>query len=216
LKENAMPTDTMTTNTHLQGWRLTGWIGLALTAVSAALVASGGVSAESAQAVIRFTARTSLLLFCLAYSAAALARLWPNAWTRWQRQNRRYLGVSFAVSHAIHALAIVSFGMLDPVQFAAATSIGMYVSGGIAYAFIALMTLTSFDATARAIGPRAWRLLHVSGGFYIWVSFIVSFGRRIPVSEWYVLPVLLVVAVMIIRVVARFVVRAARPVPSGV
>ena len=56
--------------------------------------------------VIRFTARTSLLLFCLAFSAAALARLWPNAWTRWQRRNRRYLGVTFAASHGIHAVAI--------------------------------------------------------------------------------------------------------------
>jgi sulfoxide reductase heme-binding subunit YedZ len=204
-----------TTDTHLQGWRLTGWVGLSLAAVSAAMVAAGGPGAESMQAVIRFTARTSLLLFCLAYSATALVRLWPNAWTRWQRRNRRYLGVSFAVSHAIHALAIAGFAVVDPERFATVTSIGMFVSGGLAYLFIALMALTSFDATAKAIGPRAWRYLHVAGAFYIWVSFVVSFGRRIPVSEWYVLPVLLVVAVMIIRVVARFLPRSARAVPSG-
>ncbi len=205
-----------TIETHLQGWRLTGWVGLSLAAVSAAMVAAGGPGAESMQEVIRFTARTSLLLFCLAYSAAALAQLWPTAWTRWQRRNRRYLGVSFAVSHGIHAVAIVSFGIIDPAQFATVTSIGMYVSGGIAYAFIGLMALTSFDATTKAIGPRAWRYLHVSGAFYIWVSFIVSFGRRIPVSEWYVLPVLLVVAVMIIRVAARFLPRSAPAVSSSV
>ena len=69
---------------------------------------------EGVRMVIRFTARTSLLLFCLAFSAAALARLWPNAWTRWQRRNRRYLGVTFAASHAIHAVAIAAFAVMDP------------------------------------------------------------------------------------------------------
>ena len=34
---------------------------------------------EGVRMVVRFTARTSLLFFCLAFSAAALARLWPKA-----------------------------------------------------------------------------------------------------------------------------------------
>jgi hypothetical protein len=55
--------------------------------------------------VIRFTART-LLFFCLAFSAATLARLGPSSSTRWQRRNRRYRGVTFAASHGIHAAAI--------------------------------------------------------------------------------------------------------------
>ena len=100
--------------------------------------------------VIRFTARTSLVLFCLAFSAAALARLWPNAWTRWLRRNRRYLGVSFAASHAIHAVAIAAFAVMDPAGYAAATSITSYIFGGIGYAFIIAMTATSFDRTAAA------------------------------------------------------------------
>ncbi len=62
-----------------------------------------GFEVDGVRMVIRFTARTSLVLFCLAFSAAALARLWPNASTRWLRRNRRYLGVSFAASHAIHS-----------------------------------------------------------------------------------------------------------------
>src|ERR1700750_469223 len=78
--------------------------------------------AEGVRMVIRFTAQSSLLLFCLAFSAAALARLHPNAWTRWQRRNRRYLGLGFAVSHALHAMAIGAFAMTDPAGFAAATS----------------------------------------------------------------------------------------------
>ena len=69
---------------------------------------------EGVRMVIRFTARTSLLLFCLAFGAGALARLWPNAWTRWQRRNRRTLGVTFAASHGMHAIAIACFAAMAP------------------------------------------------------------------------------------------------------
>jgi methionine sulfoxide reductase heme-binding subunit len=103
--------------------------------------------------VIRFTARASLLLFCLAFSAGALARLRPNAWTRWQRRNRRYLGVSFAASHAIHAVAIVCFALVSPPLFRENTSIASFIFGGIGYTAIIAMTATSFDRTAAALGP---------------------------------------------------------------
>ena len=91
---------------------------------------------EGVRLVIRFTARASLVLFCLAFGAGALARLWPNGWTRWQRRNRRYLGVSFAASHAIHAVAIAVFAAMDPLGFMTATSAASYWFGGIGYAFI--------------------------------------------------------------------------------
>ena len=111
---------------------------------------------DGVRMVIRFTARTSLLFFCLAFSAAALARLWPNAWTRWQRRNRRYLGVTFAASHGIHAIAIAAFAMMDPAGYAAATSLASYIFGGIGYAVIIAMTATSFDRISQ--GARRERL----------------------------------------------------------
>ena len=82
---------------------------LTLIALSVWIAGMRQFEVDGVRMVIRFTARTSLLFFCLAFSAAALARLWPNAWTRWQRRNRRYLGVTFAASHGIHAVAIAAF-----------------------------------------------------------------------------------------------------------
>ncbi len=67
-----------------------------------------------------------------------------------------------------------------PRGFAAATSLASYIFGGIGYAFIIAMAATSFDRTAQAIGPRAWRILHLTGGYYLWFQFMVSFGKRIP------------------------------------
>src|SRR5579864_595012 len=119
---------------------------------------------DGVRMAIRFTAKTSLLFFCLAFSAGALWRLRPNAWTHWQRRNRRYLGVTFAGSHGIHAIAVAAFAVMDPAGFASVTSASTYIFGGIGYAVIIAMTATSFSRAAKAIGSRAWRMLHLSGG----------------------------------------------------
>jgi len=185
-----------------EGWRLFAVLTLTLTALSLAIAGLRGFDVESIRMVIRFTARTSLLFFCLAFSASALARLWPNTWTRWQRRNRRYLGVTFAGSHGLHAIAIAAFAVMDPPGFMAATSAASYIFGGIGYSFIIAMTATSFDRTAQAIGPRAWRILHLSGGYYVWFQFMVSFGRRVPGMPLYALFLIPLLAVIAVRLIA--------------
>lgn len=185
-----------------EGWRLFGLLTLILAALCVTIAGLRDFETDGIRMVIRFTARTSLLFFCLAFSAAALARLWPNAFTRWQRRNRRPLGVTFAASHALHAAAIIAFAAIDPIGFAGATNLASYVFGGIGYAFIAAMTVTSFDATAAALGPRAWRALHLVGGYYLLLQFSVSFGKRIPEMPLYALFLVPLAAVFVVRMVA--------------
>ena len=185
-----------------EGWRLFAVLALTLIALSLWISGMRHFEVDGVRMVIRFTARTSLVLFCLAFGAAALARLWPNAWTRWQRRNRRYLGVSFAASHAIHAVAIACFAVMDPAGYAAATSIASYIFGGIGYAFIIAMTATSFDRTAAAIGARGWRMLHLTGGYYLLLQFMVSFGKRIPDMPLYALFLIPLLAVIALRMIA--------------
>src|SRR3979411_166262 len=105
-----------------EGWRLFAVLTLGLIVLSIWIASMRQFEVDGVRMVIRFTARTSLLLFCLAFSAAALARLWPNAWTRWLRRNRRYLGVTFAASHGLHAIAIGCFAAMAPAAFPAATA----------------------------------------------------------------------------------------------
>ncbi|GGI18865.1 hypothetical protein [Bradyrhizobium guangdongense] len=191
----------------LEGWRLLAVLTLSLIALSLWIASMRQFEVDGIRMVIRFTARSSLLLFCLAFSAAALAGLRPNAWTRWQRRNRRYLGLSFAASHAIHAMAIVAFAKMDPAAFAQATSRASYIFGGIGYALIIAMSATSLDRTAALIGPRAWRALHLAGGYYLWFQFMVSFGKRVPAMPLYAAFLLPLLAVMTLRLIAM----AARP-----
>src|SRR5215510_13101545 len=87
-----------------EGWRLLAALTLSLIALCVWIASMRQFEVEGVRMVIRFTARSSLVLFCLAFSATALARLWPTAGSRWQRRNRRYLGLSFAASHAMHAV----------------------------------------------------------------------------------------------------------------
>jgi methionine sulfoxide reductase heme-binding subunit len=185
-----------------EGWRLFAILTLILAALCAGLAGIRDFDVNGVRMVVRFTARTSLLFFCLAFSAAALAQLRPNAWTRWQRRNRRYLGVTFAASHALHAIAIIAFATMDPAGCAAATNLASYVFGGIGYAIIAAMTVTSFDRTAAAIGPRAWRILHLTGGYYLLLQFTVSFGKRIPEMPLYGLFLVPLLAVFALRMIA--------------
>jgi len=198
-----------------EGWRLFALLTLTLIGLSIWIAAMRQFEAEGVRMVIRFTARTSLLFFCLAFSAAALARLWPNAWTRWLRRNRRQLGVTFAASHAIHAVAIGWFAAIDPAGFAGATSAASYIFGGVGYACIIAMTATSFDRTAAMLGPRAWRALHLTGGYYLLLQFTVSFGKRIPEMPLYALFLIPLAAVFALRMLSMAARSAPRPAQAS-
>jgi sulfoxide reductase heme-binding subunit YedZ len=198
-----------------EGWRLFAVLTLTLVALSVWIAGMRQFEVEGVRMVIRFTARTSLLFFCMAFGAAALARLGPNAWTRWQRRNRRILGVTFAASHGIHAVAIAIFAAMDPAGYAAATSLASYVFGGIGYAFIVAMTATSFDRTAKALGAQAWRRLHLIGGYYLLFQFMVSFGKRIPEMPLYALFLIPLLAVFALRMISMAAARTPRTVEAG-
>jgi hypothetical protein len=64
------------------------------------------------------------------------------------------------------------------------------------------MTATSFDRTAAWLGPRKWRLLHLIGGWYIWISFAVAIGKRVPFDSFYWPMAVLVLAIAVVRLIA--------------
>jgi len=188
----------------MNGWRLTGVLSIVMLAMSLYLLGAHAWYADGIRLVIRATARTSLVLFLLAFTASAMVELVPSEATRWQRRNRRYLGVSFAVSHLIHLIAIVSLASIDQALFWKLTNIYTIVLAGAAYLFIAAMAATSFDCTAAWLGPRKWRLLHLLGGWYIWISFAIATGKRVPLDRFYWPMAALALAAGIVRLVAMW------------
>jgi DMSO/TMAO reductase YedYZ heme-binding membrane subunit len=193
----------------MNGWRLTGVLSLLLALMCALALAIEGWSVEGVRLAVRLTARTSLALFLLAFTASALARLAPSGPTRWLRRNRRYVGVSFAVSHAFHLAALIVLASQAPEVFWSLTNIGNIAFAGVAYVFIAAMAATSFDAAQRWLGLRRWQQLHIVGSWYICLVSLGSLGKRAVVDPFYWPMLALVLVAVALRLVTAF---APRPV----
>ena len=168
-----------------RGWRIVGWAAAALGAMVAAILGVVGTGPDGIRVVIRATARTSAVLFTAAFVASALARVRPGAATRWLLGNRRYVGVSFAVSHLYHFLAILALAGWSFSRMARDAGPVAGILGGVAYLVIIAMTATSFDRTAAWLGPRRWHRLHTIGAWYIWTVFFVTFAPNARKSALY-------------------------------
>ncbi len=194
----------------IEGWALLAWVGLALALLSVA-VPGGGLTSDGARLMIRITARSSFLLFAAAFLAGPLYQRWPRGATAWLRRNRRYLGLSFALSHAIHGAWVLVYARLDPQLFHAMVKPATYVLGGIGYGFIASLAATSFDRTAAMLGRRNWQRLHWFGTHYLWLQFVVSFARRAPADPFYWPLAACALALVAVRLYCR---RAVAPSPA--
>jgi hypothetical protein len=158
------------------GWPIVGWSTLIVAALAISVLLAAGGGEAGWRAVIRLTARTSLILFTAAFIASSLRALWQTPMTRWLLANRRYIGVSFAASHALHLVGIIAVIRTAPdFRTNAVTAVG----GGLAYVFLAAMTATSSDRAVAWLGARRWRLLHKSGMYYCWFIFFITYAPRL-------------------------------------
>lgn len=141
--------------------------------ICAAIVTTQDVGPEEVRAVIRATAFTSAVPFLLAFTAAAFHQFRRTAVTRWLVANRRYLGLSLAASHFWHLVAIISLIRWFSSGSEPVPNLTL-IFGSAGFVFIALMAMTSNDASQRALG-RAWNWLHVVGLYVIWLDFIFTY-----------------------------------------
>jgi methionine sulfoxide reductase heme-binding subunit len=182
---------------------LKGWKILAVTAIVSAVMLGligsiDGLMEASVRLAIRATARVSCLLFLMAFVAAPLHRLWATNFSKWLVQNRRFLGLSMAVSHGFHGVTLVALHVVTQGQHPQINPLAI-----LGYVFLTAMAVTSFQPTAKAIGRRAWRVLHMAGMHYFWLAFMMEFAFR-ALSNWiYFGLTVLVLLVMVIRLWPR-------------
>lgn len=152
-----------------------------LAAAVGALIAGGGavwfagIDRDGFAAAARYTARWSLLWFVAAWSASALARLWPGGWRGALLYNRRGIGLGFATAHLIHA----GFFSVAIWGFGAPSNIVTILGGGLGYVFVLLMAITSNEYWVRALTPRGWKLLHTIGAGYVAFVFVFTYYGRL-------------------------------------
>jgi methionine sulfoxide reductase heme-binding subunit len=140
-----------------------------LVAMCVAVLAFAGTEEPGVHLLLRSTARTSALLFLVAFLARPLRQLWRSRVSGYLLENRRYFGVSMAVSHLLHGLGILWLIMLLPAD--QKPHLTTLVFGGLAYVFLAAMVATSSDAAVRKLGRTTWTRLHRTGMWYLWFIF---------------------------------------------
>ena len=157
-------------------WRITSLVAIVLAVMSAVSFAWLGLGEEAIRAMVRGTARSSVLLFVLAFSASSLHVLFNTNWSRWLRQNRRYIGVSFALSHFVHLLFLILLMVYFPEDMFARLHIVEIILAGLTYVFILVMAITSFEGPRQWLGERYWHILHTTGMYLIWLIFIETYS----------------------------------------
>lgn len=182
----------------MRRWNLTIAASLGLLVLTAAQLAIWGTDEEGIRVVVRSTARSSIVLFVLAFGASSLRTLWRTPVSAWILANRRYIGVSYAASHILHAVALVGLGQVS-AEFVKGLNAVTLVGGGTAYVFTVAMAATSNDASVAALGRSRWRMLHLIGGWYIWIIFAQSYLPRAATMPSYWPAGVLVMAVPALR-----------------
>ena len=181
----------------IQKWQIVQWstaiIGVALLFI----LLVNGLNEASWRIAIRFTARTSCILFLLAFTASSFRRIKSTPVSNWLITNRRYLGLSMAISHGYHAIAIAGVAILISENMVRDNH-----GANLGYLFIILMTITSFERPATLLGRRGWKILHTVGMYYLWLSFTVAFSEKILESWLIYFPFM---AALIIGLLLRFI-----------
>ncbi|RDK07528.1 ferric reductase-like transmembrane domain-containing protein [Cupriavidus lacunae] len=185
-------------------WRLFFVLSALVTLVAAGTYALAPDPLQSLQDTVRVTARASFVLFLAVFTASSLAKLVSSALTRALVRERRYVGLSFAFAHFLHALAIIAYSNTVPEAFWLGRSPASNVPGLIGYVAILLLTITSFDTPMRLVGPVNWKRLHRTGVWVIAVIFAGSFLTRIPQHAGYAVPGVIMLAAMLLRVAVYF------------
>ena len=195
-----MATNSSSDSRGLWAWQLVLLLmGILLLTYSITFLKSGFYE-ESTRQVIRLSARFSAILFCIAFGASAFHQYIKNSFSWWVFMNRKYFGISFAVNHLIHLFFLLILqNQFHPV-FDLAAKFSLF-AGGMAYLFIVLMLLTSFSFFEKMMSRKNWKRLHTLGGYWIWTVFMSSYLKRVWKEEWFYLPlVILLVVVLLMRV----------------
>lgn len=155
------------------------------------------------RAAVRLTARTSALLFLMAFGASAATKLCPGNFTYWLLDNRRYIGLSFAASHTIHAYTFLRLAGLSTEISHQVLPLSMIIVGGVGYCFIFALALTSSNWAQAALGARWWGLLHFVGTHFLWLQLLLGFIKHAPdhPEDW--LGVCFMLVFMLMRIAAR-------------
>ena len=175
-----------------------------ITLILAINVYTTGFTESVDRIMIRATAKMSLVLFLIAFCASALHHFINKKWTSALLKNRRYIGLSFVVSHTFHLLFILLLQFYFDAQNFEERGVATVLGGAVAYLFLYLMAITSTDKMVSRIGIKNWKRLHLLGSYYIVMVFAISYIPR-AMSDSNYLPFASFIIIVLILRMTRFI-----------
>ncbi|NJM72205.1 MAG: hypothetical protein HC769_29320 [Cyanobacteria bacterium CRU_2_1] len=198
-------------------WKIVYFAVVVSAVLTAITLAMYGIERQGIIHWLDATGRAGMITFTAAFIASPLHKLFPGFFSGWLLKNRRFLGIAFGFQHLVfHLPAVIWFSVIAKVP------IDAIITGGLGFALLIPMLITSFNAPMKWVGSSNWKILHKTGMFYLMFVFIMSFYPGIsgnpPLSRPYLInyaafELTLLVAVSL-RVVA-FVLQAIQQVSSS-
>ncbi len=159
----------------LKSPRLNGWPLFWLIAGPTSLVMIVGTlrtaswDGPAVSSMIQLSVRFSVPWLFLAFAASSLQVLYPGPAALWVSRNRKYFGLCFAAGMAWQGFFILWLvTVYSDYYINEVYALRDAIEGVVGYAFLAAMTVTSFMPVRKRMTPKAWKLLHKSGIYFLW------------------------------------------------
>lgn len=147
-------------------WVVTAPISLAMVIAMSVEDLSNGPGVSS---MIQLSVRCAVPWLYIAFAASSLQVLFPGHFSRWLLRNRKYFGMCFAAAMAWQGLFILWMVTLHTDYYVNEVYVLRDAIEGVGgYAFLFAMTVTSFPKGRRLLNARQWRMLHLSGIYFLW------------------------------------------------
>jgi DMSO/TMAO reductase YedYZ heme-binding membrane subunit len=124
---------------------------------------------EGVSSMIGFSVRWAVPFIFLVVPASSVQILFPSTFSRWWLQNRKYIGLCFAVAMAWQGLFIaIMSNFFNDYYYEDIYLLRDEIEGSIGYIFLTAMVVTSFSFGSRHVNPKQWKLIHKSGIYFLW------------------------------------------------
>jgi DMSO/TMAO reductase YedYZ heme-binding membrane subunit len=153
----------------LNGWSLFWLISAPMSLVMVAAVTGRDMtSPENVSHMIGFSVRWAVPFIFLVAATPSLQKLFPGPVPNWLLRNRKYTGLCFAVAMGWQGLFIFLMTNIHRgYYFEEIFFLRDELEGSTGYLFLAAMVVTSFEFVRELLAPKQWRLLHLSGLYFL-------------------------------------------------
>ncbi len=154
----------------INAWNLF-WLIVGPIAITMVIAMSGEdlSGTRGVRSMIQLSVRCAVPLLFISFAASSIQALFPGDFSRWLLRNRKYIGLSFAAAMAWQGFFILWLVTVHTGYYINEVYVLRdAIEGVTGYTFLTAMVVTTFSWGRKQLSPRQWRLLHLSGIYFLW------------------------------------------------